>query len=294
MAVHSARPTLFPPQCLPSRRPGAELMTDPSPESARPDAGQAPPGRRAYFDLFLVSFALLFAELACIRWFGSTVILLTYFTNIVLMACVLGMSVGCLAASRGRDWINAVLPLGLVAIALACWTLQAYQRGEMSVAAGDQSAPQEIFFGAESVQKAPLGRTYPIEVVAGLFYALIALMFVGLGQVMGRSFNAIPNRVAAYTTNVVGSLAGIVAFGLASYHHTTPHLWFTLAVGLTLYFVRPPGPLQIAGALALLLLIGWTSYSGGEDHSLVTWSPYYKILYHPKTNIIDTNNIGHQ
>src|SRR3954453_22893585 len=167
-------------------------MADPSPESVSPDAGQAPAGRRAYLRLLLISFVLLFAELACIRWFGSTVILLTYFTNIVLMACVLGMSVGCLAAARGRNWINAVLPLGLVAIALACWTLHAYERGEMSIAAGDQSAPQEIFFGAESVQRTPLGRTYPIEVVAGLFYALIALMFVGLGQVMGRSFNAIP------------------------------------------------------------------------------------------------------
>ena len=53
----------------------------------------------------------------------------------------------------------------------------------------------------------------PIEVVAGLFFVLIALVFVGLGQVMGRCFNAIPNRVVAYTTNVLGSLAGIAIFG---------------------------------------------------------------------------------
>ena len=51
-------------------------------------------------ELFLISFLILFFELACIRWFGSTVIFLTFFTNIVLMACFLGVSVGCLAASR--------------------------------------------------------------------------------------------------------------------------------------------------------------------------------------------------
>ena len=56
-----------------------------------------------FADLFLISFLILFFELACIRWFGSTVIFLTFFTNIVLMACFLGMSVGCLAASRRRD-----------------------------------------------------------------------------------------------------------------------------------------------------------------------------------------------
>ena len=37
-------------------------------------------------DLFLVSFLILFLELACIRWFGSTVVFLTFFTNIVLLA----------------------------------------------------------------------------------------------------------------------------------------------------------------------------------------------------------------
>lgn len=54
---------------------------------------------RAYLDLFLVSFLLLFFELACIRRFGSTVVFLTFFTNIILLATFLGMSVGCLAAS---------------------------------------------------------------------------------------------------------------------------------------------------------------------------------------------------
>ena len=52
---------------------------------------------RASIELFVISFLVLFFELACIRWFGSTVIFLTFFTNIVLMACFLGVSVGCLA-----------------------------------------------------------------------------------------------------------------------------------------------------------------------------------------------------
>ena len=46
--------------------------------------------RRSYADLFLISFLILFFELAAIRWFGSTVVFLTFFTNIVLLACVPG------------------------------------------------------------------------------------------------------------------------------------------------------------------------------------------------------------
>ena len=51
-------------------------------------------------DLFLISILVLFLELACIRWFPSHVLFLTFFTNTVLLAAVLGMSVGCLVASR--------------------------------------------------------------------------------------------------------------------------------------------------------------------------------------------------
>jgi hypothetical protein len=64
------------------------------------------PSLRPYLDLFLVSFLILFFELACIRWFGSMVVYLTFFTNIVLLATFLGMSVGSFAAVSSRRWID--------------------------------------------------------------------------------------------------------------------------------------------------------------------------------------------
>ena len=67
--------------------------------------------RRVRFEVFRISFLILFLELACIRWFGSTVIFLTFFTNIVLMACFLGVSVGCLAAGRRMVVHDAFMPL---------------------------------------------------------------------------------------------------------------------------------------------------------------------------------------
>src|SRR3954469_2800930 len=84
---------------------------------------QAPKRQRPYFDLLLISFLILFFELACIRWFGSMVVYLTFFTNIVLTACFLGMSVGCLAASRRRNYLAATFPITLIAVLLAIGTL---------------------------------------------------------------------------------------------------------------------------------------------------------------------------
>jgi len=75
------------------------------------DSGDAGSQRRAAVDLFLISFLILFLELAAIRWFGSMVVFLTFFTNIVLLASFLGMSVGCLAASRRENLVDRAIPL---------------------------------------------------------------------------------------------------------------------------------------------------------------------------------------
>ena len=37
---------------------------------------------RTYVDLFLISFLILFLELACIRWFAVYVVFLQFFTNV--------------------------------------------------------------------------------------------------------------------------------------------------------------------------------------------------------------------
>jgi SAM-dependent methyltransferase len=227
------------------------------------------------------------------------VIFLTFFTNFVLMACFLGMSVGCLAATRRWNFVRSVLPLALVTTFLACASLWAYNRfGRIVVDVGGQNSPQQIFFGTEFRAKDPGHFIIPIELVSGIFFALISLMFVGLGQVLGRAFDAIPSRIASYTVNILGSLVGIVAFGLASYLRTSPIAWFTISVGLTLYFVRPWSMIQLACQVAILGLIGFASYNETKWTQSIGrqffWSPYYKIHYEQETQMIWTNNIGHQ
>src|SRR4030095_16099153 len=133
----------------------------------------------------------------------------------------------------------------------------------------------------------------PVEAVAGFFYVSIALTFVGVGQVMGRLFGEIPDRVRAYTFHVLGSLAGISAFGLASYFQSSPLLWFSASLALCLYFIRRWIPLQIMAALAVLVGIFLTSYSR-DPNTKILWSPYYKIQYFTERAQIDTNNIMHQ
>ena len=256
--------------------------------------------RRAYAELFLISFVILFVELSCIRWFGSTVIFLSFFTNLVLTACFLGMTVGCLAASRRRDFINAVIPLTLLAAVLAYAALLGYTRYlGVRIDVGGQQSPQQIFFGTDVRLDDPTRFVIPIEAVAGVFFALIALVFVGLGQTMGRRFNVLPNRVLAYTTDIAGSLTGIVAFAAASWFRLPPSVWFAVGLGPVLLFARRFRPLQVlclAGLVGLTVGSDVMALSDLDDGSRdeVTWSPYYKVQYNPRKNIILVNNMPHQ
>lgn len=259
---------------------------------------------RPYLDLFLVSFLILFFELACIRWFGSMVVYLTFFTNIVLMATFLGMSVGCLSASRSRNWLPKVMPLFLLAVILAYGILRVHGLyGHVLVNVGGQGSPQQVYFGTEYRATDISKFVVPLELLAGVFFVLIAFVFVGLGQVMGVAFNQAGDRLRAYISNIIGSLAGIAAFALSSYLWATPMLWFAVIVALWLYFLRRRTLLQLYCGLAVVILTGFLSYnisirspyqsSDYHDRSLI-WSPYYKIVYTPESKSINTNNIAHQ
>src|SRR6476619_5778470 len=118
---------------------------------------------RPAFDLFLISWLVLFLELACIRWFPSHVMFLTFFTNIVLLACFVGMSVGCLAAKNTTRYLNRT-PIWL-SIGLALGLIFENNRSRLMklIAIGDRSNPDAVFFGAEAGDTLDLPFRIPVE-----------------------------------------------------------------------------------------------------------------------------------
>jgi SAM-dependent methyltransferase len=253
----------------------------------------SPPG----FQLFLVGFVVLFLELACIRWFAASVVFLQFFTNVPLIASFLGMSCGCLAARSNRDWFR-YYPLTAVAAVVAALSLYFIYVGwgGLAIEVGSQAAPQEVFFGTEYRNPDVATFILPIELVAAFFFILIALMFVGLGQVLGRSLDAHPNRVVAYSLNIGGSLAGIISFSVLSMLNTPPAAWF-LVIGVGVgYLLHRAGGLTLPRALALVALPFVIALPGILARSDVNlrWSPYYAVIYNKALGQITVNSIGHQ
>jgi SAM-dependent methyltransferase len=249
-------------------------------------------------NLFLTGFLVLFLELACIRWFAANVIFLQFFTNVVLLACFLGMSCGCMAAHQGRDWLSyfPILALATVVAALALSTVYGWWSGFV-IDVGHQKSPQEIFFGTEYRSADIAQFTIPIDLIAAVFFVLVALMFVGLGQVLGRAFDAYPNRVLGYTLNIIGSLVGIVGFSLISLLQLPPAVWFFISVAGIAHLLRQADSLTLprgVALVALLLAVTMPSIARARNGSESYWSPYYAVEYQPDNLSIFANNIGHQ
>ena len=222
-------------------------------------------------------------------------VFLTFFSNIVLLATFLGVSVGLLSAGGPRDLSRSALPLAALAVAAALATFALYHHSAQPLAVdvgGQHGVPQLVYFGADFRPADPSRWVLPMWAVAGAFFVLIALAFVGLGQAMGRAFAAIPDRVAAYTIDILGSLAGIAAFSAMSWLELSPLWWFAVVVLLAL-LVAGRGPLQLAAGAATLLMVGYAA-TGMLDGAQLSWSPYYKVGYEPAARRIVTNNIGHQ
>src|SRR5208283_3076098 len=108
----------------------------------------APSPRRATWELFLISVLILFLELACIRWFPAHVLFLTFFTNTVLLACCLGISVGCLVADRPRNYLKTT-PILLLLALISAQVVEKLMTSSSATAVdvGNQASPQMVFFG---------------------------------------------------------------------------------------------------------------------------------------------------
>jgi SAM-dependent methyltransferase len=250
-------------------------------------------------NLLLVGFLVLFMELAFIRWFAANVIFLQFFTNVVLMACFLGMSCGCLAARQQRDWLAQFPMMAMRTVVAALVALAVYKSWTgLNIDVGGQVSPQEVFFGTEYRDPDVAQFTVPIEAIIATFFILITLTFVGLGQVLGRAFDAYPQRLHGYVLNIVGSIAGIVAFSILSFLQTPAVVWFVVCCTGIGYLLHQRGALTRIHTVAMTIVvlavmlppIVTSVHSGRTTY----WSPYYTVEFDKAQRGVGVDNIGHQ
>jgi Spermine/spermidine synthase domain len=257
----------------PAAAPPGDRVTAPAPPA---------PTRRDQLRMVLLSFLLLFLELALIRWTGENIVHLSYFTNFVLLGSFLGIGLGFLRANRRVNLFPyaPILLAGLVAFVR-------FFPVELSASGGNF-----IYFG--NIQASGPPRALVLIIV----FVAVAAVMMAIAEGVARTFKRF-EPLDAYRLDLVGSVLGILAVSLLSLL-SAPSIAWGAVVGVLLLGLEGTGRttrpwLRIAQVIAfgtILVLLGFESFAPG-----ISWSPYYKIKtiqLNRGFNTISVNGVLHQ
>ena len=228
--------------------------------------------------LLLCGLAALYWELTLIRWFGSCVRIVAYYSNFVLIAAFFGLGAGALLARFRFRFYNFIIPA--IAISLILGTMLG---GFMHMNPEIQN--EYIWIGA------PFGITnfqenhvwLSLWLILPFVYLSITTIFVMFGQWIGVLFKEITPPLKAYSTEILGSLIGVGLFAVFSYLNCSPIIWFIVGFLLLLLIVdRKPMIYIMATAFCVA-----TFYVTIPFADRFIWSPYYRIFVNPISQIID-------
>jgi spermidine synthase len=228
--------------------------------------------------LVLLSGLMLFVELALIRWTGSNVVFLSYFSNFVLLGSFLGIGVGFL---RGTSRID-LFPFAPLALALLVGAVLVFP---VEI---DRSGSELIFFGGFGLTGLPIWVSLPF-----IFLAVAAVMAM-IAEGVARTFVEF-EPLEAYRLDISGSILGIVAFSALSFTWAPPVAWGLIAAVLFAVLLwKRVGVLQVIALAALVFMLGRESIGATSS-----WSPYYKITTlslasNPGGIDVHVNGIPHQ
>jgi hypothetical protein len=227
--------------------------------------------------LVALSFLMLFVELALIRWLGSNVVYLSYFSNFVLLGSFLGIGVGFLRAKRKTD----LFPWALTALAALVVFVLAFP------VRIDRSGSQLIYFGGTLT---PDG--LPIWAIMPVIFVMVAFVMAAIAQGVARTFKQF-TPLEAYRLDILGSLCGIAAFSILSFLGAPPLVWGLLScVVLLCLYARSARLIHGVAIAAMLVALGHESFIPGDS-----WSPYYKVSVFqalPGIEGLNVNGIPHQ
>jgi spermidine synthase len=221
----------------------------------------------------LASFLTLFAELAFIRWIAVEVRAFAYFKNLALLLCFVGFGLGCALARQAPRWLAAIGAfVGLLLVVRLPVQNGRWLEG-LSQSLG-AATDVEIWATGSSWHWARfLGGAL---LAAGLFL-LIVWIFVPLGQTVSRQMDRAPSTLSAYSWNLFGSLAGILAFLGVSRLMLPPSFWLgSVLLGFAFLQTTRRSRWMIASLLVPLALL---LHDPSTPDNYAMWTPYQQIQY---------------
>jgi len=210
-----------------------------------------------------------------IRYAGSQIRVFSFYKNVPLVAAYLGLGIGCWrAGGRPSHVVGFLLWLVPLAVFLSLGSVAVQDYLSLWAAMGSS----EHILGNTVVRDVSALANVASQLLMASFCVVIlvsvTLLFTLIGRLLGDAFERVP-RLPAYTTNILGSLAGILVFLLLSYWETPPWVWFPIGLVALLWWLET-GSQRIA-AVALIAL---TALSVAPEVGDTVWSRYQKLVGH--------------
>jgi len=235
-------------------------------------------GGFSYRQLILISLLSLFVEMLMIRWVSSEIRIFAYFKNFVLVACFLGFGLGCYLCRRRIQLMAMTTPLLLLTVILKA-PFSPLHRSISALPALLGATAEVHVWGVPALPTSWWGMLLALSFVVPLF-AVIATAFIPFGQLVGWFLENSPNGVAAYSVNVLASLAGIAGFTLLCFLHQPPWVWFLVAGFFAVLVFWRNKYARVVLAITFIVCVGLL---GAKDRSdaKTYWSPYQKLSIRP-------------
>lgn len=219
--------------------------------------------------LAVCAAAALYWELVLIRWLGSCVRIVAYYSNFVLIAAFFGMGTGALLASHRRQG-RAFVPVAATFAVLLGTVLSGFQQP-------NPNDPGEMMWLGSPVGVL-LERSPELSqwIVLPLVYLSATGVMLLFGQWVASLFRELP-PLRAYSIEIAGSIVGILAFAAQSAIALPPTAWFGFGFVLLLLIAE-----RTRFAQLLLWISAVAAIAGTWPFATAfSWSPYYRIHLQP-------------
>jgi hypothetical protein len=260
--------------------------------------------------LFLVSVVMLFTEIALIRWLSTEARIFAYVNNLVLLSCFLGIGMGCYYSSR--KVIFSLAPLSLAAlIAMIKLPLVITVQGQDLHLFKDVPVLLSAFTDSVVWYETTGGITTLMTIMGMastlVLFSAVLVVFIPLGQMLGRLLDDHRNTIVAYSINVAASMVGVWLFGAFSLIYLPPWSWFAaVVIGLLLILLFQTDRCRRSYVSIIIFTIAVSSIAllpdKDDDQVSTMWSPYQKLELHQMEKsatgvsrgyLLNVNNVGY-
>ena len=246
--------------------------------------------KERYLLIILAAGFSLFLELSIIRIHSSFIHFFSFFKNISLISCFLGLGIGYALKNYKIYSINWIYPLLTIQI-IVLFLLNQTPVSTLLI----NPIAERFAMGQDTARS--VSHLFLIYSFVLFIYLFNALCFVPVGHMIARLMKPVEG-LKAYSLNLIGSLFGIFLFLILSFLWFPPTIWILISYLIFLVINSKNKNKNIFSGFCVILVVTMLS-SFVKDKKQTIYSPYQNISIQHLTTplnpiIIQTSHLFYQ